>query len=705
MLALVFILLTLLLPRAATASGPAIPPGREQDILALFQPYALGDDLDPGWSLYSFSIDRATVHVWVAGPSEAFAHLTLDHIDAAPEGSQRLEGFALTIVDSPPGSEAAVAELRATIKRNDDGSFWRGPVVYASESNLPHDRALHSSRGTLEFRRVLERFDITRVWLWMNDGLVFLSVMTLVLLGLTAHKLRGAEPWVKWSLLTITLVGAGLRLSLSPEVGLEAWSFTRYLITARMILEGPALAALHPGPIWASELLTASTLALAILAPIAVFIHARHLLDDPRAALIVAGIVAVLPMHLRFSHSDVAFIPSITISSLLFTLVHVATREPSKWLGWFAVALVGVPLGITYLVRPLNIMYFALLIATAFVNHGVHGEKHRIHRVRVVVVFTIITLVTLLGGIPWLFESFGQQVSDGLGVETLVSAFEVMLSPRMNALLHPGFTPTGLTALAVVGAVDLWRRNKRPLFWYLTLWLMGFLVAHAYVVPVSPYMQARYHLHLIVPFTMLAACGVEASLRWLSARRERWLFGRRYHAAVALLVAYVCASPLIHLPFIRAIDFNEPREWKFVHSVRDEIPAECHIIEYIGEETGSRMARAGTHVQAGVIRSRWQVHQIPATREGEGELPDEVLALLRDPPECLVWYEGLPCFGHKPPERDKAPLCEAIEAFVVLEKITGTEFDSAMYDENLAVGLGDLERIELSLYRAYRKPG
>jgi hypothetical protein len=493
-----------------------------------------------------------------------------------------------------------------------------------------------------------------------------------------------------------------VRLWLSPKVALEAWPYTRFLISGRLIFRGPGLALLHPGPVWATDAITLSTLALAMLAPPAVYVHARYLLDDHRAALIAAMIIAFLPMHLRFSHTDVAFVPSITVSAMLFTLTYVATREPSKWLGWFAVLSIGFPLALVFLLRPLNIMHYALLMTVPWVNHGIYTEKLAPNWPRVIVGFSIMTLVTIFGGIPWLLEDFGQQVREGLSVTTLVSAAGVLFSPRMNALLNPEFTPPGLTVLAVLGGVDLWRRRKRRLFSFLVLWLLGGLVAHAYVVPRSEYMQARYHLHLIVPFLMLAACGFEVVLRYLSARREQtpWLAGRRYHAVIALLVAYVCASPLLHRHFIRNTEFNDAREWLFVHSLRDEIPAQCHVIEYVGNGADSRLDRVGSFVENGVPRTRWRIYELPAVEPGEPEIPEEVRALLHEPPECLYWYEGLPCFGVKRTDEQKAPACDAIEGFVALEKVAGISFESRIYDENLAAGLGDLEHIELTLYRA-----
>jgi hypothetical protein len=679
---------TLLLPRFAVASQPVIVPGREDEILALLAPHELGAELAPGWTLHSFSIDVATIHLWIAGSDERFARVVLEHPDAGSDGARELPSFALVVAAEPAGSEAALAELIATLERNDTGEFWQRSRVQVENPRGP-------PRAVLIWERVQA---------WAGDGLLLLVGLTALLLTLVHHKLRGAEPWVKWALLAVVVVGALLRLTLAPTVSLAPWSYSRLLISARLIYAGPGLALAHPGPVWLSETVVTSTLALSLLAPLAVYVHARYLLDDQRAALIVAGLLACLPLHLRFSHSDVAFIPSITVSSTLFTLIHVATRDPSKWLGWLAVALVGPLLGLVYLVRPLNLMYFPLLLATAFVNHGVYSVKPAVNRIRVGIAFSIVTVVTFAGGVPWLLASFGREVSEGASLQTLISAASVLVSPRMNALLHPGFTPTGLTVLACVGARDLWRRGKRPLFWFLVVWLLGFLVAHAYVVPLSPYMQARYHLHLVVPFVLLAACGVEATLRGLAARREQpWLAGHRYPAVIAALIAYVVASPLIHLHFIRNVAFNDTREWLFVHSLREQIPAQCTVLEYVGDSSDSRMQRVGAYTVHETPQMRWEVYPIPQPTPGEPELPADIRALLEDPPECLYWYEGLPCYGHKATEEDKAPTCELLEGWLVLEEVARTEFDSEIYDENLAWGLGDRERIPLTLYRAHKR--
>lgn len=708
LLALWLVLIALASPRPVIAAPPpgsdpdmrpVIVSGREDEILELFAPYALGDEVAPeqapGWTLHSFDIEVGTIVVWLASSSESYAQLRFDHPDYGPPGAKQLSGFAVHVVEQPPGSEPAVAQIIAQVDQNDGGSFWRTDVVYGGEPREhPYDIALLQSRFADQFE------------LWFRDGLVFLAFVTLTVLGLVAYVLRECPTWIRVALLVVALLGALLRVLISPEVGLDPWSYSRLIIPAGRIYHGPGLAVLHPEPAWLTETITTSTLAYAVLTPLAVFVHARYLLDDARAGLFVAVLVAVMPLHLRFSHSDTAFISSITVSSMVFGLLYVVTRTPSRFGGLIAMLLLALPILQLYQLRPLNILYFPMLVATPFLPQALYGDNKLQHRPRVIATLVLLSVLTFGWGVPTLLENFGPQVSEGLSIQTLISAATVVFSPRFNVLLNPVFTPPGLTLLAVFGGIDLWRRNRRWLLGFLVMWLLGVLAAHAYVVPGTPYMQARYHLQLLLPFMLLCACGAEAGIRWLLDNRERktWLAGRRYDAVRVGVVAYVLASPLIHLYGIRNVAFNDMLEWKFVHGLREQVPAECTILEYTGERAGMRFGRVGAAIERGVERPRWKVIEILESREGEPEIPDDVRALLEDPPECLYWYEGLPCFAYKSPQERKAPACHAIEGFVSLEEVASTSFESEPYDENLSRGLGDMSTIELRLFRATPKP-
>jgi len=657
----------------AAAARPVIPPEREDEVQALLRPHRLGEELAPGWVLRSIAIELATIRVRVIGPGEALAELALDHPDYAPPGSRPLGSFALSLTATPHGSEPALAELVAALERNDDGHFWpvHGAIAPDGEPELRFSGSLPG---------------------WAKDGLLAFALMAAITGALAWQALRGAPRWLAWALLGVIVLGALLRLWLTQAATLEPWSYTRFMIVARMIYEGPTLALLHPEPVSMTSVVTSTVLACALAAPLTVFLMTRYLLASDRAALLCAGIVAVLPLHIRFSHGDVSSIPSLTIAALVFAMVGAAAREPRR--GWLVAMLVllPVPLVLTFLLRPLNILYAPLLLATTFIDRGVWTDARRVSPRRIIAIAAVLAALTIAFGIPHLMAEFGREVREGLSVTTLAQALGVLTSFEYNSLLNPSFTPPGLTVLALLGSVDLARRKRWRLLVCLAGWLLASLATHAYVVPKSPFMQARYHLHLVVPFVCLAACGIEAVLTRLRGhRRERLL--------VLGLLGYLLAAPVIHAGFIRDVAFNDQREWAWVHGLRSRIPAGCTIVEYGGRGQGARFGRVGAHVAAGMPGKRWNVVEIPEPAEGEPTLPGELRELLLHPPECAYWYEGMPCVGNRSPDSVIAPACEAVRGLAELEALEQLEFTSRPYDENLAQGLGDDERIVLRLSR------
>ncbi|HFE45720.1 MAG TPA: hypothetical protein ENJ18_09560 [Nannocystis exedens] len=666
---------------------PAIPPGREADLLALVEPYQPGAPVTESWQLQSINTEVSTIHLWLSGPGGAMAHITLDHPEYAPPEAEVLGALAWTLVSAPEGSEQAIGALRAAIVAADDGTFWR--------------RAQDSVGGAPAMLVVDDDRDRGRyaggVGAFFSDGMVLFAALVTALLMMFGRLLSGivgirARLVVAATVAAITAVAVFLRSSLSPAVGLTAWPFVRVPFAAERVYEGPLWSWLGLGPLWLSDAITGTTWVLACLAPLAIFLHAYHLLVDRRAALVAAGLCALLPLHIRFSHSDVAFIASITISSLTFALLHSAARERGPLPALLALLALAPPLALTFLVRPLNILYAPLLLLALVLGEGIGEQKKApTSRRRQWALAALVLGVSATVGVPALLGDYSAQLREGLSFATVERALGVVFSLRKNTLINPSMTPPLLPLLALVGAVGLWRRRKRRLLAFLGGWLVAFFGAHAYVIPREPLMQARYHLHLIVPFLYLASIGVVVLLG-ASASGS----GRRWRPLLLLGGFSLVAAPVLHTDFITDVDLNEVQEWRFVHGLREVVPEGCTIVEFTPGGVGSRFARVGAYASAGAGQHRWQ--SLSYERVQDLQAPP-LASILRAPPTCLYIYEGLTCAAFKRPGQRLAEACMELRSRFDLEVVAESRRRSRPYDENLSAGLVADERIVFRLYK------
>ena len=386
------------------------------------------------------------------------------------------------------------------------------------------------------------------------------------------------------------------------------------------------------------------------------------------SALCAGAVLAVLPAHIRFSASDVVFIPSIVISALALILAHVALFETSR--RWRFAALAGLPLVLRILVvmRPLNLVF--LLVVGGVIFWLRPGKVDWRRRILVGAVALIPAAVAVAANLT--SEGFSGQTSAGLSWMTLYRALLQLVDPVQNTLLNLGVTPPLFGLAALIGAWALVRTNWR-LGVFLILWLGLFFVAHGFIIPKEPAMTARYHLHLTVPFVTLAGAAGPALL----PRIGRW-------ALPAVLVAL--ATSLLHLGFIRDVEFTQMQEYRFVQVAAREIPDGCWVMEPVerdGIPFRSRFRRVGDELSRGVLRRRFELvlvdpedperlwlHRSNGQKEVE-ELSRE--RFLGDPPPCLYFYQGLRCFttpgaaagtppGCVPPDLDEAPVSVLSEA-------------------------------------------
>ena len=121
-----------------------IGEGREPEVLALFQPYRLGQEVSAGFRLWNVTIEPRAIVVELRREEGVSALIRLVPLDATAR--ERSSSFAiLRQAGASNGDGAAAADaLIVALTKNDAGGFWRPPetgVRRHSTSHIPRERA------------------------------------------------------------------------------------------------------------------------------------------------------------------------------------------------------------------------------------------------------------------------------------------------------------------------------------------------------------------------------------------------------------------------------------------------------------------------------------------------------------------------------------------------------------------------------------
>jgi hypothetical protein len=674
---LLSLLAALLFARGARADRPVIEGGREAEVVALFAPHKLGDTVAPGWRLMWIRVEADHIEAVAEDAGGEKATLFLHHRDFAPAGATLTASFALTRTPEGASAErggAALEVMARAVAENDRGGFWR-----ATGSGVENPGG-----GLMKAWVALRKL--------LTDGVVMSALTLALLLALVVRQLRGAPRWVAPALAGVVVGALVVRLLIAHPIALGAWPYSRLTQVFRRMYAGPVLGFVTEAlgaRLYMTDMVSAANLVFAAATPLAIFAHARYVLKDPAVALASAAIFAALPNHIRFSRSEVEFIPSLLLSSLTFAALHAALSDASRAFRWVCAIALPLLIAASMMTRELNALLVPLSLLVLAQAKGAEGAPpERARRVRA----GLAGAVVVAGALAFVFDllpRYSRQLSEGLSLQTVGTGLSSLVSVQTNTLLNPWITPPGLTLLAGFGAFLLWRaRATRPHAAFLLAWIGLFYFAHAYVTPSQTAMQARYHLHLGPPVVMLAA---PALLELMKRRR----------AIGVAAAAYLAASPLLHLSFERDIAYNDLREFAFVRGLRDRVEDGCSVLEYTGAGTGDRDARfgrIGAVLDGGAQRSRFNVVAVGAPPGGDPLRP-EARAILAKPPACLVVYEGLLCFSEKEVGEPIAPACAAVREGLLLTPIAEESFESEVYDSNLAKGFGpDQGVLTLKLY-------
>lgn len=665
------IVVAVLVPRLSRAADlPVIAAGREQEIVALIQPY-FGKAILPGYTVGDIDIRPHAIAFQLKGPNGKKGTLLLEHPSITREGSNKSASFTITS-DSAGDPEMAVAltALAGVVTNNDKGGFWPERSPDTAPIPAPVRRPHGPVHPILAWRAPA----------LLRDGVILFCAASVFLALHLRRVLREEARLVTVSLFALAFAGAALRLAISQEAAMNVWPYERVVPLARSMFEGPVLPALAAAlrvRVYLTDLIFKTTAVIAIVTPFAFFAHARYVLRDARGALFATALLVLLPNHIRFARADSEFIQSLATSSLTFVVLYTALRDRSR--AWRGVCFALLPIFslATYFVRPENLFFYFVDVGAIVLTSGDEAPRRR-----KLLVFVELTVAAILAFFLHLVANYRATLGEALGIRTVVKAAAILFDVRLNTLINPSITPTGILVLAVVGAVVLVRRGERGRALFLCTWLLGFFVVHSFVVPNEPAMQARYHMHLVTPFLLLAASALPTVVKW-----PRW--------ALASGAAYLAAIPWIHLRHERDTAFVEMQEFSFLRRAARTIPDGCTVLEFQpavdldhpDEVLASKLERMSVHLETGSARRAFRV--VNAARLGsetsEGEkvetLSDEAVTLLRNPPACLFVYEGLTCRSHRPPKARIAPACRALHEQTQLQSFASTTVRARLYDE------------------------
>ncbi|MEZ4268920.1 MAG: hypothetical protein R3F39_21395 [Myxococcota bacterium] len=677
---------------------PHIPPGRERQVVKLLAPYAPGGPIAESWAIGDVALSGDAIRIALTGPAGATAALVLEHPGRAPSAPWSTPSFAATLASpappEPPLARAAAA-LLAAITANDTGAFWppvapRPPPPAEPASTAPPPPEPAPAAGAIPTTPppplTLESL--------ATDGLLLALLALALLLAVTTRALRDAPRRATWALLAIVLVGAALRLALAPDAPMTAWPMRRLVPLARSAWEGPLLAALSRAldlTIPLDRLNHLTTLALAVLTPVALFAHARHLLGAVTPALAAAALIALLPHHIRFSFSDAWFIQSVALASLAFALLYAALSDPSaRWRALFTLAFAPVCLA-TFYTRPLNILFVPIFLGAVFFT-----SPREVPRPRRAALTVLVAAASALALKTFLLARFGNEVREGLSLHTLRGALSLLTDTQRNTLINPAMTSPLLLLLAALGTYALWRDGLRRKALFLWIWLVLFFVGHGFVISFSPVMQSRYNLHLITPFLLLAAAATPRALA----------FPRAARLALATLLL---TMPLVHLAYVRDVDFNLMRESAFVRAQAAALPDGCTVLETAparhGDASELFWARSADLMRAGIRTRRFAVATVLIPDGQPLDAPATALAplaaALQKPNACAVFYEGLACWAERGTGQSPAPACRGIHDALALTAVASTAFESRVYEPPFAPATrwAEHELITLTLWR------
>jgi hypothetical protein len=319
----------------------------------------------------------------------------------------------------------------------------------------------------------------------------------------------------------------------------------------------------------------------------------RGNLVEALAAAAVLGTSWEIAYHARWMVPD-AVMMQFGAMTILFSVLAVVRAQPRRWL-LLAAAAAGLATGTKY---PGGALLLMPLVAAVCCWDRRSARALRLELARVVIVFGGVYLLTTPGTLfdPLRFIEAVRRAqavyAEGHHVQYVTSGFFSHLGGILHYLVRDLLSPflfggLALSAAAVVGAVDLWRRERK-----VAIVLAVFPVFYALYFSTQAMLIVRNMLVLAPFVALLSARGIACIAHWLPRPELR--------IGLAVSIAAVFGANILWLVHA-AMTIRDRGTARFVHEATDYMVRQPETTFFVSPKLRDQLDELGTGLVANAV--------------------------------------------------------------------------------------------------------
>lgn len=494
----------------------------------------------------------------------------------------------------------------------------------------------------------------------LSGSVILLLLGTALVLVRETRAVR-PPPAAVAALFALSAVGLALRLTLSPRTFLHEYYHIAETINAYLSGNNPPTYG-NTGPVIYRlvgmllgrpddvDVIFFTNAVIAALAVPAVALLDLAIFGRWARALAAALLLCLLPHHLRFSASEVLFIPAVTLSLWSLALAMLYLRRGA--LGDALLCAIAVSLAMQS--RPEMMPFPALVAAFAFLLEPRRARALAFDWRSLGALALLAALVA-----PRIVQLAGV-IGGGNAPPPHFSGWIHYL--ECLTLLDAQVTPRAILILIAAGAYVTGRLRPGLVAW------CGLAYAVLTLFPLSLFSTGPYNLRAqILPNSLLLL--LAAGMLPLHAPRHGW--ARLAHAAAILLFAAGASGVATHRGFITELR-DQQLEWQFLRQHVPALPPAGRLLAAV--EFGGRNLNAFPDYLLRRNDKSYRAIEVRKAAAGEIDWPE--------PGDDLIFYHGMYCyfaFDYEPAPVPMTATCSAVHRHYQLEPLRVATLDTSGY--------------------------